>query len=220
MTEDNNIIQFPKGKTKTKTKISFDLENKKIMISASLASLLFVVMVANTYLMAPNLQAQHSNSLNQGSRSIASVGSFRESNLGNLSWEVELAKNLASTEHKKFIVRGRAPSSEDILRFEILEGKYSTLFKRGKVAELEFINDRQFKAEPTQLLNPRDFIENNKNMFLMNFKRVDVSKISYLDNGNVLNKYNLLNEKNQVLGQAEMVLDKNQRLISMKIRRL
>ena len=114
----DNVIDLEQRRAQTQNtdtekiktlKIKADLENVKLVISTSLASVLILVTLANS-----NLLSFDSQSETKSSRGVASVQT------GTSAWEDRLAEKLAATSLKQEADIGRAPSSTEQFTFGAL----------------------------------------------------------------------------------------------------
>jgi hypothetical protein len=219
----SNVIQFP-GKrpaakpvdtSQSETRTRYDLEHRKVLMSASIVSIIFVVTLANRALLRENL---NSGEVAAQSRSLASVdeSSHLTPMHRDTQWERTVAEQLSIQDGRKPASLGRTPSPQEKLQFGVLAGKYLMHYRDGKVEQLTY--DPNAKDDsPKYLEDPKSFLENNKSVLstpfdeaVLNSKQVSPTK--------VLETYDLL-ETEKPVGHAQFELDIYGRLLSMTIER-
>ncbi len=149
-----NVIQFPskaRSRPTSQGKTRYDLEQKKVLISASLFSIVLVVSLANRVLLRSNSEV-----VNQ--RSLASVDGVSTM---NSQWEKSVAQSLSSNRAPASV--GQSPAAMDQLRVGTLQGKYMVRFENGKITEIEsdskelpeFAGSKEFLDEQRELINAK-----------------------------------------------------------------
>ncbi|MEZ4873009.1 MAG: hypothetical protein R2827_12385 [Bdellovibrionales bacterium] len=207
---NNNVIEFPKFKSirvleKYKTS-RFDLEQRKVALSASIASILFVITFANSNLFKSGAQDQ----VQSANRIPASVSSTER----NPEWEHKLAKRLSKLHLRSVASIGQRPSLEDKLRFEELQGKYAIRFQGENryISEIEFTKlDPDAKARPRLLGDSKKFLLDYRDL-MPNFETLEQSTDYTNDNPS----YTLVDAGKKV-AQVDFQLDRFGRLLKLKV---
>ncbi len=149
--ELNNVIPFPGPKARTEQKPADKtpkapkpskkkalVENKKLLISSSLLSIVFVVTMANRNLMkAEEASIQWVGNEQVNSRSIASVEHTRFER--NADWEKDVAQELSQSLGRKPASISSTASDEQQFRYGFLGTAYRVLYNaNGKVEEIVY----------------------------------------------------------------------------------
>lgn len=213
-----NVLEFPMHKVKlsrkaseavetAKKSTSFELENRKVLTSMSLLSILLAVVIANQEITSTNTAPTPMTQ----SRGIASFGEPVEV-VRNTEWEKKLAQELSTerTEAESLVIRGNKPSELDHLMFGTLGGQYLVSLDKGKLAEIEFNPEAFGLGEPQKLDDRAHFIQANRALLSVDFDTVKKSRIS-----SEAETYALLKSGNEV-GEVTFELDTDGRLLSMK----
>lgn len=215
--ERNNVIELPNRSRlltiKNKLRLRFDLEQKRILISASILSILFLVAAVNDRLVSNNTQMV--SGLNPW-RDLASAQSTYDSSLvtPNYDWESRLALELATENPAdRNATLGQRPSALDQLQFGTLAGNYSLKIYHNRINEISFAaSDRT----PTLIGDRERFLLQTRDFLAQDFasvKRLD----SRYQHGQVVESYSLINKAGESAAQVEFRLDAFGRLLSMKI---
>ncbi len=205
--KNNNIIQFPKFKSMRVLQNSrlsrFDLEQRKVALTASIASILFVMTFANS-----NLFSKNENQIQSG-RMPAAVSTDR-----NTEWEHKLAKRLSGLQVRDVASIGKKPSIEDKLRFEELQGKYAIRFQNDNrvLSEIEFTTlDPNKKMRPKVLGDSKQFLMTYKSL-MPQFESLEPSS-DYTNDSPV---YTLVDNGRNV-AKVKFDLDRYGRLLKLKV---
>lgn len=207
--DDSNVIQFPKERMKKSeptSNVSFELERKKVMTSASLASILILASILNFKFVNQNSQAV--NNINE--RSLASVVVDRET---SPAWEKKLLKRLKRFNLISDKEMGRLPTSIEKLRYEQLNSNYIVRVDKNtnKVTSVSFVKGIDRPAKSTYVKSRAEFLTKNKEA-LPNFDRVILipPKIG------VSESYQLVYKDNSI-GTVDFRLDQHGNLMKMKV---
>ncbi len=218
------VIQFPEKDENQKqqqagNKVTFELENKKVMVSASLVTLLFLVTLINASLFTQKEQQTDFASTN--GRGIASLGEY-SGLVRNTEWEHDLAKRLSKASPQRGIASiGKAPSREDQLLYRFLDGNYLVRMntETGKLVALEFAESQELS--PKVISNRQAFISDYRSIL-----GVEFSRATTLDTLNSPSKerrrevYALWSsgeQQGEPVARVEFELDKNDKMYSMKV---
>lgn len=206
---DNNIIPFPVQKVrppeKTKQaeqKVSFALENRKVMISASLFSIVFSMLFFNQQFFTPKSES------NTVARGIASVQSEQR----DTQWEHALAKKLAESPIRLTASLGSTPNFKDKLKYESLKGNYMVEFyKSGFVKHLTYVDNAREKSHPEKVADINSFIGKHKALF-PTYDSVNLE----MSNSKRVEKVELLNGGKRV-ASIDLRLDKHDNLLYLSV---
>lgn len=186
-------------------KIKADLENMKLVISTSLASILILVTVANSHILSRDSQTETQSVSGRG---VASVQT------GTSAWEDRLAEKLAHTSIKDMALMGRAPSSTEQFTFGALEGKYAVRFENGKVREFEFANP-QSEQHPIIVVDREAFLKSHRSVLPVQFDKVEKTEVTKQDQ-QTFERYSLVDSNGHHVGAVEFRLDQTNRVLSMR----
>jgi hypothetical protein len=219
----SNVIQFPGKRPAPKgapvsqsgTRTRYDLEHRKVLVSASIVSIVFVVTLANRALLRENMNGSE---VAAQSRSLASVD--ESSRLAPMhrdsQWERTVAEQLATQDGRQPASLGRTPSPQEKFQFGVLAGKYLMHFQDGKVEQLVYDPNSKEDA-PKYVENPKEFLETYRSIFAMPFDEA-VLNTKQVSPTKVLETYDLI-ETEKPVGHAQFELDVYGRLLSMTIER-
>lgn len=205
--DNNNVIPFPNRRKHTRVeeprqKVSFDLERKKIMISASLFSFLFVMVVANQQFFN-NIEKK--NSIHRG---IASVEGQRDT-----AWEHALAKKLHNSSLRTTASVGDLPTTKDKFKYEALKGNYIVRFAdNGSVKELTYVDNAVQDSHPRQVASIDRFIEANRHVF-PDFDNLE----AFNTKGQVDSNKLQLKLKGEKVATVDFRLDQNKNLLHLSV---
>ncbi len=188
-----------------KTSTRYDLEQKKVLVSASLFSIVLVATLANRTLLSHSI-APSASSQNE-SRGLASVDNELITKPQTLIIQ-ELSK---STERQPASL-GRTPTAEEKLRFGLLEGKYMIRFSKGKITQIQFHDDMQ-SGVPKYVESPKSFLESHRDLLAVPFEHAVLNDKKIYPT-KVLEIYDLV-QTNKPVGQVQFELDIYGRLLSM-----
>lgn len=205
----NNVIDITERlqendakESKKNQKVRFDLEHAKIAVSTSILSILILVTMANSRLIARDQEEQKS-----ASRGIASVST------GTSEVEDGLAHRLASQALSEKGTVGKLPSAVDRLALEFFEGKYNVrLSNDGKITEIKLADSR----EPKHIDDLMGFLETHRNVLPVAFERGVKVGHTAIDGG-VVEKFELVNKVSLPVAKVEFRIDTLGRLLSMSV---
>lgn len=208
MSNDNLILSSKESKPTDSMAKSMRM---KLLISGSLVVILAAAISVNA-----NLFSQDSQTLNQSAvniqnqgRSVASVNPIFKD-----SWEKKAFQVLENTKERELASVGTTPSPLDQVTYGDLEGKYFIRKVDGKITEISFKKDNE--AKPTAILQTDAFL--NHNLALFSNEATKAQKFHVEENDQVvIEKYELVNEEGEGLGNIQVLLDKNQNLLSMTV---
>lgn len=208
---DENLLLFPK---KRNNSITMSESKTKLILSSSLALILAVAIGVNATLFSQNpsqnsTEMAASSDKNSNFRSIASTQPlFRE------SWEKKAFEILERSKARDLASVGEKPSIFDKFAFGTLEGHYSIRKLDGKITEIQFADDGE--KRPKSLLKREEFIK--KNLSLFSDRATSVNKILAENNDErVIEQYQLKGQSGQDLEVVQILLDKDQNLLSMTV---
>jgi hypothetical protein len=198
-----------------KTNVKFDIERRRVVLSALLISILVVLSVFNQTLFAPSKSTPVS-----GGRGIASVEGFAVDQKAETQWEYKLAKQVSHPEadaERDMASIGQMPSGLEQFRFGLLENKYQFNFKEGKVSALRFPEDSPDR--PKYITEAKNFLLDHSTLFSVPFKtaKFDSKKAS---GENQSETFKLLDKDSKPIGQATVVTDQYGRLLSLEVNSL
>lgn len=195
-------------------KRSLELEGRKVVLTASIISILVVLSVFNQNIFAPSKSATH-----QG-REIAcdsSSGFCPEVAPINTEWEYKLARQMAQNDtgaERDLSSIGQMPSALEQFRFGLLENKYRFNFSDGKISSIQF---PETSPDRPKYINERaEFLNKYSNLFSVSFKSTELA-LKETSGENVKETYSLLDSDRKPAGQAVIVTDQYGRLISLDV---
>lgn len=192
------------NKPKNDSNVTFELERRKVLISASLVSVLILVSVTNQLIKTQN---------QVDSRSIASL---RPDEAELAEWEKQLIRELSREDQERKIASiGRDATTFDQLRFATLEGKYSFRMENGKIKELHFI-ETPTEDRPKYIPDKIEFLEHYRDAFALKYD--SSKKVSlYKDNDKYIETYDLY-ENDKKSGQVKFTSDEAGRVFSVEFK--
>lgn len=218
--KDNNVIEFPADKVQqkrtqeapsTSSPVSFEIEKKRLLLSGSIVSLLFIASIINTSL----LNGPANSTDRSAGRSIASVDGSAHFQRDE-DYERKLARQLSQHSARAPASLGTPPSAVDKLRFGFLEGKYAVRFANGKVREIEFTDSANASDEPRYLTDRAKFLSEYKGLLSVPFATAK-SQTREIENKKVHETYKLFGDGLRPVGVAIFEMDIYGRLLSMKV---
>jgi len=223
----NNVIPFPGPKTRSEqapptskpkaSKKKGVSDNKKVLISSSLLSILFIVTMANRNLMRPQEEAINWTGIEQseGSRSIASIESSNFAR--NNDWEKEVAQELSQTVGRKPSSISSSASEEQQFRYGFLGSAYRVQYNlSGKVEEIEY--DRSLSARIShdpKYLSASDMLNGRYKSFLpwtFDTWKADKKTVE----GEIIEEISLNDKDGNRVGVITFKTDSHGRFLSMK----
>ncbi len=186
-------------------------DRKKWVMSISLMTIIFSVTAINNFLL--DQPPSTSASQHRSSRSLASI---EKPTSRTFHQDSDWIKHIDQLPHKSLDRRpaniGSAPTTEDRLQFEFLEGKYAVTFEGGKLDQIRFV---ALSDQPKYLQNRTQFIKNFKDLFGNNF---DFAKLkSRTESGKTTRETYTIMAGNEVLSEVFFDLDLHERLINLRV---
>ena len=182
----------------------------KLMLSGSLLVVLVLAVGINASLFTSNNHSrQGSGASAPGERSIASINPiFR------ISWEKKAFEVLEHTQERDLANVGKLPSPMDHFRFGTLEGLYNIRKVDGKISEVQFFE--QDGNEAKRLVERKTYLDQHIAFF--SDQAQSVKKIHEQNNQQrLVEKYQMLDSKGETLGTIQVLLDQDQKLLSMTV---
>lgn len=204
MSDDNNLIEFPKDRIKKKKKV----RTTKVSYKKSQAlGLSLVTTLALTLYFSAQGDLTHMSSTSSG-RHPASV------ELRDVEIEKRIVKSIRENNYRGPASLGRNPSLEDELRLGALAGKYRIRFHDGKVAEISLIEGGPLAPEAIFLDDRLSFFHRYSSIIGPDHDRVEIAS----DVGPSITQETYLFQKdNDRVGAAYVELDPSGRFRSMKV---
>ncbi|MCB0367248.1 MAG: hypothetical protein H6624_14590 [Bdellovibrionaceae bacterium] len=194
-----------------KRKFRFDREQRKILVSASLVTILFGVTMANRALLddepLSNVEAFQSHP----GRSIASVGPTA-GDLRNDRWESQLAAELVHGGERGPASIGKTPSAEERLQFGFLEGKYAIKMNHGRLEHLRFVAVSEY---PKYLEDRSHFLTEYKALMPGQFEAVRL--VSREETGTTIKETYSLDSGPNSVGKVAFEMDHQGRLLTLAV---
>lgn len=222
--EKNNsrIIQFPKSKT-TRVLSYQKSESKQILGALSLVSLVLVAIFANEqivksqrpiYVVSDNMNSSSMRDLNRAIASSRPLNPLRD-----LEWEHQLAKKLGKGNADLGEESERAPASFgrqashlDQIRFGVLAGKYRLSSDSSeKLKDIDYVESLDVGESP-QYLNRQTFLRDFRQEMSLSYSTFEFAGLK-----GTTEFYKLKDKKDQVVGQAQFVLDDQGRFLSFRL---
>lgn len=199
------MIQFPKEKSIRKL-WQDKSQNQKSAMALSLVSVLMVTVFVNEWIASS--RQQQAMVAGEG-RGLASVS--QENTLADIKWEHDMARQLASAELARPAVIAQKVSLRDELVFGRLQGKYGVKTQGGLIVEAEFLAQNA-GDEPLVIADKAQFLKSFGTLFAPKVAKVSLKKTS-----SGVESYNLIDDKNNILGQAEFHVDDQGRVLNLKV---
>lgn len=208
---DSNPPPLPTAKPKSR-KFRFDREQRKILVSASLVTILFGVTMANRALLddepLTNIEAFQSHN---PSRSIASVAPTMDK-VRNAEWERELASELTNKGTRGPASIGKTPSVEEKLQFGFLEGKYAVQMNEGKIQNLRFV---AVSEHPKYLKSAPGFLTQHMDLMPADFENARL--IQREETGGTVKETYSLDHGSDSVGKVAIEMDHQGRLLTLAV---
>lgn len=200
----NNVLVFRPKEVSMKQGVQQKLRDQKTHLLLSIAAVLVVSVLSNQWLSKPIGSAEYAS---QG-RGIASVAANVDLKKQN-QWEQQVAKDLSDKPSDG--VLANKPSIRDEMVFGFLEGKYGVKTASGKVRSIEFLQ-MQGSEQAMFIPDRAGFLNRFKDAFAVNFEKVGMAEKS-----GDLEKYKLIDSKNNILGEAAFKLNSQGQVISVDV---
>lgn len=207
---NDNLILFPKKST---SNISMSESEAKWMVAGSLLVVLTLALGVNSALFSQNQAATPQTIAGgysaPGSRAPASINPIMK-----VSWEKRAFEILAESKSRDLANVGKKPSLFDSFALGTLEGHYSVRKVDGLIKDIQFSHLES--SSPKSLLEREGFLKSNLALFSKEAK--SVKQIQTLNNGERhIEKFKMVGANGQDLGVVQVLLDKNQNLLSMTV---
>jgi hypothetical protein len=214
---NDNLILFPKKST---SNITMSEADAKWMISGSLLVVLTIALGINASLFSkktgPGAIASSADQVT--GRQVASAAPIQSPALTNplfrISWEKRAFEVLDKTEARDLASVGEKPSFFDAFAFGILEGKYAIRRVDGKIAEIQFSEAPD--SRPKLLKERQQFIASNLKLFSEEASQVEQVQ-SVQNEQRFIEKFQMTDAEGHDLGTIQVLLDKDQNLLSMTV---
>ena len=207
------IPKLPIGNQATAVEMS---KSKKVAAASVLAIMLMTVAV-NKYTFNSKSESADLTSTSSQSmgRQIASVGQLNWTR--DASWEMQLADKLASPQARQIASTsvGRSATTEEKLRWGILEEKYTIAYKEDNHA-IHSILLQDPIGKPSYILDRNKFLSEYGHLFEHSFDTAKLKSVEKSDDKTV-ESYTLFDKDNNAKGEARFELDRHKRLISLKV---
>lgn len=204
---NDNLILFPK---KSNPVISMTQAEAKWMLSGSLLVVLVLAIGINSAVFSTSGQTQVSQqSIDSKNRAIASI-----SPIFGISWEKRAFEILQNTESRELANVGKLPSAFDRFAFGTLQGVYSIRKIDGQIMEIRFAEEQAKK--PKFLPKVDDFLNKHMKMFSAQANQIEKTH-SHSNNEIRVERYEMHDKSGESLGTVQVLLDKDQRLLSMTV---
>ena len=205
---NDNLILFPKKRTPN---IEMSESEAKWMVAGSLLVVLTLAIGINSTLFSSkaDTQAVMAGQSNGSGRSFASV----PQRVG-VNWEKKAFKVLSETDRRGLASVGEKPSVFDKFAIGTLEGHYNIRKVDGKIAEIQFAENPN--SQPKNLLGTEQFIKQHLNLFADQAQSIE-QVFSEANADLMIERFRLLSAEGQDLGLVQVLLDKDQKLLSMTV---
>lgn len=223
----NNVIPFPGPKTRSEqpensqkpktSKKKGVSSNKKVLISSSLLSILFLVTMANRNLMRSQEESINWTGIeqNEGTRSIASVEASQFAR--NNDWEKEVAQELSQTVGRKPSSISTSASEEQQFRYGFLGSAYRVQYNlSGKVEEIEYDQKLSTRTpHDPKYLSASDILNGRyKSLLPWTFETWTADKKTV--EGAIIEEISLNDKEGKRVGVITFKTDSHGRFLSMK----
>ena len=207
---DDNLIVFPKKST---SNITMSESEAKWMVAGSLLVVLTVAIGINSTIFSqkagPQTVAGQPTTTVSDSRAPASINP-----LFRVSWEKKAFEVLKETKSRDLANVGKKPSVFDNFAIGTLEGHYTIRKVDGKITEIQFANAEN--SEPKTLVERHKFLSQNLGLFSAQADSVEAIHIE--ENAErTIERFRLTSKQGQDLGTVQVLLDKDQNLLSMTV---
>lgn len=208
---DDNLILFPKKST---TNITMSNAEAKWMVAGSLLVVLTMALGVNSALFSKNQSPDRTVASVEAPPSFGVRAPASINPLFRVSWEKRAFEVLAHTQSRELANVGKKPSVFDSFTFGTLEGNYSVRKINGMIAEIQYSHGES--SEPKTLLQREKFIKSNLALFAE--KATEVEQVHVENNGErMIERFQLKSATGEPLNMVQVLLDKNQNLLSMTV---
>lgn len=201
--KDNNIIEFPVDKIKSKKhRMLIKMRQQKFIFSTSLASVLLIMAIANSNLFTDST-----------TRGLASSEDFKAQQEN----QKKIIDMLKKNERGLASIGTKSPNIEDRLRFEVLDGRYALRFNdNNKIKEIDFASTSSGFTTPKFIDNYESLLSDYKDILAVNFSNMELLEVEKTDDGALVQKIQLKTDVSKV-GEVDVKMDKYGRLLNLKI---
>lgn len=214
----SNVIFFPLrrhiSRLKTETLVHLDQEQRRVIVSAIMLSILFFVTLMNDSILS------HPDAVvpMRASRSIASEGVATLSAQRNDKWDQIMANRLAqdSVENGSAASFGTAPNELDHFIYGTLSGSYAVRTYHGAIQELEFVAAQN--SAPTKVHDGKSFLNDGEIRKVLPVRYETAVKIAERTESQTRwQTFALLDASNKSVARVNLELDHSNELLSLKI---
>lgn len=232
--QSNNVIQFPGRKkdaesapvpakanpSKPAHKSRKGRVSKK-NLAGTLVAIVLATAAVNRYVFETTVQSFSFTSYGADAsdanvhRGIASLEAMSWSR--DAQWEKQLAEKLASPAVRTLASTriGRPASTEDKLRWGILEEKYTIAYNVDDHRIYSILLQDESTA-PSYILDRDQFLREYGSLFALEFSAAKLKSVES-SNGKTIESYTLYKRDNSPAREARFELDRHKRLISLKV---
>ncbi|MCC7405514.1 MAG: hypothetical protein IT288_14040 [Bdellovibrionales bacterium] len=197
--------------TTAKRKFRFDRERSKVVLSASLVTILIGVTMVNKALLDDEPFSSTEALQANPSRAIASL-SDNTSDFRNERYERQLARELVRGGDRGPASIGKTPSAEERLQFEFLEGRYALKMNDGRLSNLRFV---ALSEQPKLVENRTQFLVQYKELLPGQFDEVRL--LSREEKGKVVTETYSLDAGPESIGKVTIEVDLQGRLLTLAV---
>lgn len=211
----NNVIQFPQDRVKRSKKPDVLSVYKKYFGEQKVAIPALVVFILGA--VAAINQITFSNNVKSGVRGLASINSSSSEALRDATWEYDIAAELAKGRPVKYD-RDIASNPSELQKLLIgyFQGKYYVSLRKNKISRISFSGE---VGQSPLKVDLDHFLKNHRGLMPVSFTKIEQGRDRHI--GEKREKYyTLLNEKNSDKAIISFIVDKDNRLLSMKVQDL
>lgn len=202
---EHKVLEFPKSQS-LRARIMNRQQDQRAVLGLSIVSVLIMTVFLNEWVVKSQSRI---DAVTAGNRGIASLEDADP--VEGVKWEHELAEKLAEEKSTTKSLLAVKPTLRDELIFGFLEGKYKTQFVGNKIESFNF-TDNHAGDQPLVIKEKGEFLKIFKSVFSVNY-----SNVRFESREGQKEIYKLLSKSNQDLGQAHFELDKEGRVLSLKM---
>ena len=214
----SKVIKFPESKSKKAQELR-KAEGRRVFLTLSMLSLVLVAVVLNDQVLTsyrPVYVISDNGRTGRADRAIASDDDRQSITYRDLLWEKELAQRLAAADGRQPAAVPQAISMLDQLRFGDLAGRYAFDVRpnsAGQSVVIGFIYKDPLSAggEPINISDSGGFLMKYHQLFGGGYQSVFEKQSSTTSK-----MFNLLDAKNQVVGEADFSFDSQGRLLQLQ----
>lgn len=209
MKDEANVIPFPKQSNAQNTPSASPVQsspirqrfNHSLVLTGASLFAIAVAVGSTNYALAPQVEPD---------RKIASVSDR------NAEWEKALSESLASVEVRGPTSIGKAPSMDEVVRYGVLERKYTVLrdLQRDEVESITLQSDR---AEASLIKDRAQFLGMYGKWMTNNYGSSKLKTSGLSENGQ-FELFTIYDSKSAPYGEARFELDTYGHLISFRFK--